>query len=365
MLLTDRQTDRQYLWIDSLKGLAILMVIAVHIGIGEVDSPIRQYTNNGMYGVQIFFVISGYLTMKSYHRHIQHGDMAISAWLKRKLCRLIPGFYIACLFYTLVFDGIPYYLGEENGVSLLNFLAHITFTFALIPHYINSIIGVEWYLGLLVVYYVFVAVLGNRFVGIRKSIWLFILATLLYKFPHMLIYFLPKDLPDWYLYEIFLSKFNPFSQGVFFAAGVLLSEFKLARINDKFIDSMMKRRMLILLAITLLLLTTFNIIHSKHDLLYGLFAFVVILVNLEPGVSWGNNKFLAKFGKLSYEIYLSHFMIILLFNQWLVGLQFILGDLYFFSKYCIVIIASYIVSIVLKHASTGGKLLYENTYNRC
>lgn len=53
--------------IDSLKGLAICLVILTHIGMGNVLSNEleRAIANNGARGVQLFFLISAILTYRS------------------------------------------------------------------------------------------------------------------------------------------------------------------------------------------------------------------------------------------------------------------------------------------------------------
>lgn len=57
-------------YITFLKGLAILGVILVHAPqlIKEINPLIREFLHAGAFGCQLFFVISGFLAVKSWER---------------------------------------------------------------------------------------------------------------------------------------------------------------------------------------------------------------------------------------------------------------------------------------------------------
>ena len=56
-------------WIDGLKGVAILGVILIHCGGASLPFPLSNVGDAGKYGVQLFFLISGYLAFLSYANH--------------------------------------------------------------------------------------------------------------------------------------------------------------------------------------------------------------------------------------------------------------------------------------------------------
>jgi len=60
VLLPSTPADKRYPWIDTLRGIAILMVIAVHAshGLKGSESLLKTIFGFGGYGVQLFFVAS-------------------------------------------------------------------------------------------------------------------------------------------------------------------------------------------------------------------------------------------------------------------------------------------------------------------
>ncbi len=56
--------------IDALRGWAILLVIIVHTAglMHELTLPIKQVTNMGWYGVQLFFIMSAFTLIMSWRR---------------------------------------------------------------------------------------------------------------------------------------------------------------------------------------------------------------------------------------------------------------------------------------------------------
>lgn len=132
-------------FITGLRAIAALMVVAVHTrafdgfgAIGEVAS------DNGKYGVQIFFVISGYTIAATY---LKAGHFA--PYFIRRLMRIAPLYYIAVLvFFALIVSGAmgaPYFMQLYGSqADAYNLLAHLSFLSAWDARVANSLIGVEW-----------------------------------------------------------------------------------------------------------------------------------------------------------------------------------------------------------------------------
>ncbi|MBC7587301.1 MAG: acyltransferase, partial [Chitinophagaceae bacterium] len=66
--------------IDGLRAIAVLAVIAFHFG----------YFANGYLGVDIFFVISGYLITGILFKEVQEQQFSIKAFYLRRIRRIIP-----------------------------------------------------------------------------------------------------------------------------------------------------------------------------------------------------------------------------------------------------------------------------------
>ncbi len=78
----------------ALRGLAILLVLLHH---AKLD-----FLTAGYLGVDIFFVISGYLITQIIRRDLENGTFSISAFYFRRAKRLLPAAYVTLLVTTLL-----------------------------------------------------------------------------------------------------------------------------------------------------------------------------------------------------------------------------------------------------------------------
>src|SRR5262245_43500881 len=84
--------------IDGLRGLAVLGVVGFHVGLPGFG--------NGFFGVDIFFVISGYLiTTLLLHELSLRGSINFAAFLARRIRRLVPAFLVVVI-ATLVLGSL-------------------------------------------------------------------------------------------------------------------------------------------------------------------------------------------------------------------------------------------------------------------
>jgi peptidoglycan/LPS O-acetylase OafA/YrhL len=98
-LLTALQQPR-LAGLDALRALAVLLVIVNHLGVGRIG-PVMVF--DGSVGVELFFVISGFLiTWLLLGEHARHGRIAPGAFYQRRVARLLP----ASLAYLLVGMGL-------------------------------------------------------------------------------------------------------------------------------------------------------------------------------------------------------------------------------------------------------------------
>ena len=82
--------------IDGLKGIAILAVVLKS----------GQYTEStlfdgGFLGVDIFFVISGFLITSSVFYKLSNNDFSLLAFYKRRSLRILPPLLFVCIFKNL------------------------------------------------------------------------------------------------------------------------------------------------------------------------------------------------------------------------------------------------------------------------
>ena len=74
--------------IDGLRALAVVPVLLFHAGFGLVSG--------GFAGVDVFFVISGYLITAIIHREIGDGNFSIARFYERRARRLAPALLLVC-----------------------------------------------------------------------------------------------------------------------------------------------------------------------------------------------------------------------------------------------------------------------------
>ncbi len=135
--------------LDGLRAVAALLVVLYHacvfsisrvsVSIGSLNLfPIWNY---GRTGVQLFFVLSGFLLFLPYARAMLRGQQLPSAriFYRRRILRIVPAYWV-CL-GVLVLVNLPGYL---NAVGLANVAAHLLFIHNLFPQFDSSIQGPFW-----------------------------------------------------------------------------------------------------------------------------------------------------------------------------------------------------------------------------
>lgn len=104
--------------IQALRGYAVLVILLFHAGIGPFKS--------GFLGVDIFFVISGFLITTLLVKHLEQGDFSFTEFYFRRAKRLLPAAYTV-IFFTII--GSYYFLTSHDFVDFQEqVLGSVTFT---------------------------------------------------------------------------------------------------------------------------------------------------------------------------------------------------------------------------------------------
>jgi peptidoglycan/LPS O-acetylase OafA/YrhL len=137
--LTTEPGERIYFpELDGLRFIAFLMVFLFHGGLPEKmvaqgigRTAARALRENGGYGVQLFFILSGYLiTTLLLREETRYGRIALRAFWVRRILRIWPLYYLLILIGFLVIPGLDGQLGttghrELMQIHLLPFLGFL------------------------------------------------------------------------------------------------------------------------------------------------------------------------------------------------------------------------------------------------
>jgi len=157
--------------LDGLRGIAVLMVILYHFGANRFLRPFHILIN-GDIGVDIFFVISGFLiTTLLLKEKVQYGRISLKRFYARRALRIIPAAYVFLIIMIILASIFKY------RVSASNFLASFLF-YKNLPYQEEPYMGHFWSLAAEVQFYlVFPFLLRlnvNRYLVIIGSIVLLV-----------------------------------------------------------------------------------------------------------------------------------------------------------------------------------------------
>jgi len=141
-------------FITGLRCIAATMVIVIHTAaLREFGAMGEIVTDNGKYGVQIFFVISGFTVARTYRAAGTFGP-----YFGRRLMRIAPLYYtvITAYFLLILWATLPrpYWMTLYGSApDLYNYLMHLSFLSAWDTRVANSLIGLEWSIPIEVFWY--------------------------------------------------------------------------------------------------------------------------------------------------------------------------------------------------------------------
>lgn len=299
--------DNRNTAIDSLKGIAIIGVFATHFfqffkapfGGGGIISDI---IGNGARGVQLMFVINGFLISASLEK-----NRNTKQWIIHKLLRLMPAYWIATIAYILLFPmGNEYYLAGK-GLETWNILFNLLGIHGLAPWSINSI-NLNWFVADIFVWYLVAPFIYKYLNSVTK------LCKVLY------IYIPCFGIFDWLIQKIqtdYVSAqyFDYFWFPAQFPAILLgMLVWKIYEEREKI---EIKRNVLFSM-VFLAFATIANLIHPtffdiniySFTLSWSIPFAILLLWCVECPNIISANKIFAFFGRYSYGIYLSHYLII-------------------------------------------------------
>ena len=317
-------SSKKTIYFEGLNGLrfiAAFAVIVTHIELIKSSFGMKNYWKNplvfnlGGLGVYFFFVLSGFLiTYLLLAEKKRFHTIDIKSFYIRRILRIWP------LYYAILFIGffilpqfqyfeIPYLKNSfsENFSENLILYALIlpNLAFALFPAVPN--IGQTWSIGVEEQFYLIWPWIILKSKYVVKTLLLIIIGLIAVKVGILILGNFYKD-SSWYeplKLFVAMSKFECMAIGGLGAYFVFTENKLLRYLNHKafFLGS--------LLGTALLVFYTPNMIQDGIHLVYSLlFLFMIIYVSEFKKVPFLENSILNDLGKISYGIYMYHFMVI-------------------------------------------------------
>lgn len=278
--------NKRFYQLDYLRGIAAFSVVLFHFTYGydnglKIIAADKFYFRYGNLGVQLFFMISGYVIFMTLLNVQKTSD-----FLRSRFIRLYPAYW-ASIIVSLVFVNIFENPFDFEKVSLSQFFINLT----MLQHWlkVKDIDGAYWTLAVELVFYLFmfILLLINQLKNIItwSFLWL-LLCFVTFEF----------DLPlKKYLVEIFILNHAPL-----FISGIMFYQLKLKQKNAY-----------VHLVILMCLILEECFLYRLYDSFIPLIIipiFYVVFYYLTFSDSSKNkpNKILSFFGAISYCLYLIH-----------------------------------------------------------
>jgi len=290
---------KKYEYIDSLRGIAILLVILVHTGY-NLDNTMYFFplgvTNTVFYcqyGVQLFFIVSAFTLTMSYHSRLGEEHQTRNFFIRRYF-RIAPMFYLAMVVNILLREGL-------HDLSPLRILSSLTFTSTLFGEpYQDGYVPGGWTISVEFIFYMLLPLLCTRIKSLNASL-LFVLVTLVISASYQ-PFITRIGMGD----ELRISFFSIFYQLPVFGLGILAYWI----INDK--NRTIKAPTALVAAATAAIFC-----YVTFPVYFGLcimFFFLLLTLYLKPYKLF-TNKAMARVGLYSYSMYVVHFVVIYLMNK--------------------------------------------------
>ncbi|MCU0570215.1 MAG: acyltransferase [Oculatellaceae cyanobacterium Prado106] len=300
-------------YIDSLRGIAVLGVLLVHVNqhVEGLPSWLDAIAKQGARGVQLFFIVSAFTLFLSMQQRRQESRPLVNFFIRR-FFRIAPLFYTAIAFYA-----IQQAIAEPETFSVPQLLSVLTFTNSWNPFWVNGLVPGCWSISVEVMFYGVVPLLFQKIRNLQQSVGFtsLMLVMSLMTFPIMrkldwivdeavreefLFYWLPNQVAIFGLG--FMLYFIVFQSG--WVKGVQSSE-------NPHLSQQAPASLLLAIALFLIVILPFgSYVYLPRHFMYGV-AFVMLATALAMyPFRWLVNPFWCYLGRISFSAYLSHFVVL-------------------------------------------------------
>lgn len=342
---------KKYDFIDALRGWAILGVILVHSSraVAPTNATLQWGMNEGARGVQLFYVVSALTLCMSWMARSAYETSPVRNFYIRRFFRIAPLFYIFILIYLLL-NGLDPAYWSPNGIKWWFVPMTAVFLHGFHPETVNSVVPGGWTIAVEMSFYLFFPALLLYIRSLKSCLIFFMISLMVYGLnglivPHLFAY--PEN--QQYLVQNFVT-FNFLGQLPVFIGGIgcyLILGKSYPRKQIAIVGGS--------IFIVFLLLFCYPIAGLPHHLIAGgLFSVFALLLAHWPARLLVN-RITTTIGKLSFGMYLTHFVILTYFSR--LGFSAIfqksnLASVLYFI--CVVLAAAVVSSLFHKYIENPG-----------
>lgn len=331
--------------LDSLKGIAIIAVVLFHMGLLE----------SGYLGVDIFFVINGFLLIPTVCRAIANSDFSFYNFIQKRVVRLLPLIVLASAFSLILgyflmlpddYENVSQTVIASNVFSE-NILSLITTNYWDVQTGYKPLMHL-WYVGVLFEFYIILPLvlmfISKLAVSFKKDKMQYMIYTItILTIISVVLYIAPIASQS---SKFYLLPFRFFELGVGGIIALYIDDIKKSILQKPTVHSFVSILLVVVISCSLIthalgynqstalvigmnksLTNNMPISGSTALLLTVILTGIIIIVNNKGDVLL-QSKFLAWIGRMSYSIFIWH-QVLLAFYRYSISskvtLSFVLG----------------------------------------
>lgn len=297
-------------YIDTLRGVAILLVIIVHTSQVERNLPIEflKIGSYGQMGVLLFFVLSA-LTLSISFDKVTFSVQNIVSFYFRRYFRIAPLYYIGILIYLIFFSILisqnVYEIKIAPQYTLSSIFSNIFFIHGFVPEGNNNVVPGGWSIGTEMAFYLLFPLIF-RVLNVPNNYFRNVIVLMIIFLCFVSVLFLGLKFENQNYNNTFLY-YNLINMLPVFVLSI--SYFLYLKYNSEIVLIKSKYLSFFLMSITFIISAViynfyFSVFFSP---LICTIAFI-LLIDVFKHFDVLNHKYLVKVGQLSFSIYIFHFI---------------------------------------------------------